>query len=95
MLVTGAGAMPSVLSSDELSWPRVWASVIAMALILLAQVPLKASHPPAAATALLIALGGFSLNARTMAILAAGILLTTALGEMLRRLRHDDQADRG
>lgn len=93
VLVTGAGAMPSVLATGEPSWPRVWASVIALALSLLAQVPLKAAHPPAAATALLIALGGFRLDVRSMLILAAGILLTAGMGEVLRRLRQQDRAD--
>ena len=80
--------MPPIRSSDELSWPRVWASVIAMALTLLAQIPLRASHPPAASTALLISLGGFSLDRRSLGILTAGILLTALTGEALRRLRY-------
>ena len=87
VLLPGAGSAPSVLASNELTWPRVWAAVIAMVLTLAAQVPLKASHPPAAATALLIALGGFSLTWRDMGVLVAGILLTAALCEVLRRLR--------
>lgn len=62
VILTGAGMDPPVLEGDELTWPRVWAAVIAMVLTLAAQVPLKASHPPAAATALLIALGGFSVT---------------------------------
>lgn len=87
VLAVQAGTEPSVLSSGILTWPRMWASVIALALTLLVQIPLRASHPPAAATAMLIALGGFSLNGRDMLILAAGILLTAALGEGVRRLR--------
>lgn len=87
VLTLGAGSAPPVLSSNELTWPRIWASVIAMGLTLLLQVPLKASHPPAAATAMLIALGGFSLTWRDMGVLAAGILLVALLGEGLRRLR--------
>jgi len=87
VLLTGAGSAPSVLSDDILTWPRVWASVIAMALTIAIQVPLKASHPPAAATALLIALGGFRLAPRDMMILLLGVLLIAALGEAARRFR--------
>jgi hypothetical protein len=87
LMATGAGMDPSVLGSGELTWPRVWAAVIAMALTLALQVPLKAGHPPASATALLLALGGFSVSWPDMIVLAAGILLTAALGEVLRRLR--------
>ena len=87
VLILGAGSAPPVLSSNELSWPRIWASVIAMGATLLIQVPLKASHPPAAATALLVSLGGFSLAWRDMGVLTAGILIVALLGEGLRRLR--------
>lgn len=58
-----------------------------MAVTLAVQVPLKASHPPAAATALLAALGGFRLTAREMLVLAAGIFLVAVLGEAARWLR--------
>jgi CBS-domain-containing membrane protein len=58
-----------------------------MALTIAIQVPLKAAHPPAAATALLIALGGFRLAPRDMTILLLGVLLTAALGEAARRFR--------
>lgn len=90
VVAVGAGSAPPVLSANELSWPRIWASVIAMGLTLLLQVPLKASHPPAAATALLIALGGFSVTWHDMGVLIAGILIVALLGEGLRRLRQPD-----
>ena len=87
VLLVGAQTSPPVLSSEVLTWPRLWAAVIAMALTLVIQVPLKASHPPAAATALLIALGGIGLTAKELTVLVAGILLVTALGEGAKRLR--------
>jgi hypothetical protein len=87
VLVSGAGSAPPVLSEDVLTWPRIWAAVIAMALTLAIQIPLKASHPPAAATALLVALGGFRLVPGDLLVLIAGILLTAALGEGARRMR--------
>ncbi len=87
VLLAGAGDAPSVLSADVLTWPRVWASVIAMGGTLLLQVPLRAPHPPAAATALLISLGGFKVAPKDLGVLAAGILIVAALGEALRSLR--------
>jgi CBS-domain-containing membrane protein len=47
-----------VLASKELTPIRVGAAVLAASLGLLGLLLLKASHPPAAATLLLVALGG-------------------------------------
>ena len=54
---------------------------------LLVQQLLKASHPPAAATALLIALGGFKLVPSDMLAIAVGVGLIVLIGEPLRRAR--------
>ncbi len=48
---------------------------------------LHASHPPASATTLLVALGGFRLDTPTMFTVIAGVLLVGVLGEALRRVR--------
>lgn len=88
VLLLGAQNAPPVLSQDVLTWPRLWAAVIAMALTLAIQVPIKASHPPAAATALLLALGGFSLTPREITVLVADVLLVAVLGEGARRFRY-------
>lgn len=53
----GAGDAPAVLSTNELTPIRVWASVLAVVLNMLGVLLLKASHPPSAATTLLVALG--------------------------------------
>lgn len=42
---------------------------------------LKASHPPAAATMLLVALGGFPPARRSVGTIVAGVLILTVLGE--------------
>jgi hypothetical protein len=75
VLVTGASVAPPVLSGDVLTAARIWAAVIALAATLAIQIPLDASHPPAAGRALLVALGGIGLTTREMAVLATGILL--------------------
>ncbi|BDP43735.1 hypothetical protein DAETH_37040 (plasmid) [Deinococcus aetherius] len=85
--VFGATGAPSVLATHDLTAPRVWASVLAVALTLLGGLVLHASHPPAAATTLLASLGGFPPTVRSTVTVMGGVLLVTLLGEVLRRLR--------
>jgi CBS-domain-containing membrane protein len=84
--VTGAGAMPSVLATAELSAQRVAAAVLAIALTMLAGALLRANHPPAAATTLLIALGGFAEIPNGPEALAIGVVVIALAGELARRL---------
>ena len=56
--LAGAASAPSVLSGGELTWSRVGAATLAMALTLAGCALARAGHPPAAATTLLVALGG-------------------------------------
>jgi CBS-domain-containing membrane protein len=83
----GLVAAPSVLATHELSAPRVGAAVLAVALTLGGSTVLRASHPPAAATTLLAALGGFAPTLRSTVAVLAGVLLTALFGELLRRWR--------
>ena len=87
IILTGAGADPSALSGQTMTMARVAASCIAMGSCLLVQQLLKASHPPAAATALLLTLGGFKLVPSDLLAIAAGVGLIVLIGEPLRRLR--------
>jgi CBS-domain-containing membrane protein len=65
---------------------RVLASVIAIALTVLVGALLRASHPPAAATTLLVSLG--SLRTIDDAVnLMAGVLVLTAVAAVLRDVR--------
>ena len=68
----GANIAPSALATGELTPIRVWASVLAVVLNLLAGLLLKASHPPAAATTLLFALGGFKPTLHDVVIVVMG-----------------------
>jgi hypothetical protein len=77
---------PSVLTQHVLTAPRVLASALAIALTLLLQAPLKAEHPPAAATTLLVTLGAFK-TTRDAMISLGGAALMAILGEAFRRLR--------
>lgn len=87
VLILGASAAPPVLSTNDLTPVRVWASVLAVALNMLLGFVLKASHPPAAATTLLIALGGFKPTWQDVATIMIGVLIVAIVGEILRRIR--------
>jgi len=91
--VVGASNAPSVLSAHVLTAPRVWASVLAVGLTLLGGILLKASHPPAAATTLLAALGGFPPSLHSTVTVMGGVVLITLLGELLRRARLKQKAN--
>lgn len=90
---------PSPILTGVLTWQRELASALAVALTLIAQAPLKATHPPAAATGLLITLGAIEPLGRALWILVAGIVLTALLGEgarlvLLKMFPHRDDAQR-
>jgi hypothetical protein len=77
---------PKVLSTHDLTAVRVWASVVAMALTSGLIVLLRASHPPAGSTTLLVSLGSFSTWA-DVRVVVIGVVIVAAVGEMLRYIR--------
>jgi hypothetical protein len=83
----GAQRAPSVLASQQLTPVRLAAAVLSIVLTLLLGYLLRASHPPAAATTLLVALGGFTPTGATIRTVIVGVLIVAAAGEGLRRLR--------
>ena len=58
-----------------------------MALAALVQPMLKAPHPPAAATALLVTLGIVRPTTKSALALLGGVLVVALLGEWLQRVR--------
>lgn len=82
----GAAAAPVVLESGTLSGQRVVAAVLAMALTMLVMLAIGASHPPAAATTLLVALGSLRAPQDAMHV-AAGAAIVAVAGIAWRRLR--------
>lgn len=60
---------------------------LAVSLGTMAEVLLRATHPPTASTALLVALGSFKPTLRDAAALVVGMLLVAGIGERLRLLR--------
>jgi hypothetical protein len=87
VFVFHAAIAPSVLATGELTRVRVAAAVLSVALNMLLGILLKASHPPAAATTLLVSLGGFEPNLHSAITIMIGVVIVAALGELLRRLR--------
>ena len=77
---------PSVLVSHELLPAWVGAATIAIFLTIIINMFLRSSHPPAAATTLLVSLGAFRTPSQISALIA-GVLIVAVAGEMLRRIR--------
>jgi HPP family protein len=77
---------PSLLIDHQIVLARVWAAAISLALTILIGLALKASHPPAAATTLLVALGALKTN-NDFINAAIGILVVGVFGEVVRRVR--------
>ncbi len=87
VLVLHAGQAPALFATHHLVPVRVWASGLAIVLTMLGIALARASHPPAAATTLLISLGGFRPTVHDALTIAAGVLVVAVVGEALRRLR--------
>jgi hypothetical protein len=86
LLVTGAIHLPSVTAAHELSLPRLGAAVLAVGLSMLIQAAIKAQHPPAEATTLLIALGAIEPTYQSALTIAAGVGLVAFIGEVAKRI---------
>lgn len=84
--VLNAWNAPNVMATGHLTMVRVWASTIAIGVTVLLVLALHASHQPAGATTLLVALGAFQ-TLNDAAIVIIGVLLIAAIGEPIRRLR--------
>jgi HPP family len=86
--IMGAWNAPPVMSTHHLVWMRVWTCVLAVTLTSMVMTAVGASHPPAAATALLVALGSIQ-TAKGAETIVVGVLIVGLLGELLRfeRLR--------
>ena len=82
----GADALPSFTSGQPLVATRLLAVALSIAATVLLQRAIKATNPAGGAVALLVALGTVPPTLHGAALLAAGILLVTALGEPIRIL---------
>jgi CBS-domain-containing membrane protein len=87
VLLLGAGDAPSLAGSNAVAVSRVWAGAFAVAMTALIQPSVRAYHPPAAATALLITMGVYRASWTTMFSMMAGVLAVAIVGEWLQRIR--------
>ncbi|HVA47543.1 MAG TPA: HPP family protein [Pirellulales bacterium] len=85
--VFDASAAPSVLSSHTLPTVRLEAALLAVLITMLGTSLLRASHPPASATTLLIALGGMQATLKEAGIICTGVAIVAIAGEGVRQLR--------
>ncbi|MEO7714323.1 MAG: HPP family protein [Gemmatimonadaceae bacterium] len=94
VLLLGAGDGGRLFMGGGLTVTRVWAGAFAVAVTAFIQPSLRAYHPPAAATALLVALGAYRSDLKTTLSLLAGVAVVALLGEWFQRLRLRDSAGR-
>lgn len=87
VLAFGLAAEPSVFQMHDVSLSRAAASIVALAVAAGLELPLRAQHPPAASTTLLVTLGSFHPTWGDAELVLGGVLLVTAVTELLRRLR--------
>lgn len=87
VLLMGAGGSATLLAGSGVAVARVWASAFGIGIMTAVQPSLKAYHPPAAATVLLVTLGIHRLTWSSAMAMAGGILVVAILGEWFQRIR--------
>jgi hypothetical protein len=87
----GAASAPTVLGDHQLVPVRVATAALAIGVTIALGFILRASHPPAAATTLLVALGSIATADQALLVLGA-VVVTAAVGELLREVRRERRA---
>jgi hypothetical protein len=87
LLLLNASDAPSMIVTRVVPMDRVWASAAAIGMLVIVQPQLKAFHPPAAATALLITLGAYRMTGKTPLALMGSVALIAVVSEVLNRVR--------
>jgi hypothetical protein len=91
LVVVLVGASGTGMSDANIGVARVWASAMAVAMTALLQPSLRAYHPPAAATALLITLGAYHLTWKNSLSMMGGVVVIALMGEWFQRIRLKDE----
>lgn len=94
VFLCGAQHAPPVMSAEALSASRIAATALAVGATVALQLALSVQHPPAAATTMLITLGGLKPELDTALVIGVGVSLVAALGEGGRLLHPDRRAGR-
>ena len=87
LLLLDASGAPSMIATRIVPMDRVWASAAAIAMLVIVQPQLRAFHPPAAATSLLITLGAYRMTGKTPLALMGSVVLIALISEVLKRVR--------
>ncbi len=83
LLATGLQGKPANL--DDVTWPRLGAAAISLSLTAATMVLLRAPHPPAGATTLIVSLGVLN-RLSQMGIVMAGVVVLVAQAFIVNRL---------
>jgi len=83
----GIAYAPSVFSVHELSWARIGAAVISVFVASALELGLRANHPPAASTTLLVALGSLHPTWSDAGAVFGGVMTVMTVAELLRCAR--------
>ncbi|MGH9328253.1 MAG: HPP family protein [Terriglobia bacterium] len=84
--VLGTWAAPKVTAAGLVAEPRIWTSVLAVALTAGITLMIGASQPASLSTTLLVALGAMQTGRDALAIII-GVLILATIGEPVRRVR--------
>ena len=87
LLLLNAQVATSVVTRATVAMPRVWASAASLAMLAILLPQLKAYHPPAAATALLVTLGAYRMTGKTPLALMAGVVAVAVVAEVAQRIK--------
>jgi hypothetical protein len=87
LLLLNASVATAVITRATVPLPRVWASAVSLAMLAVLMPQLRAYHPPAAATALLVTLGAYRMTGKTPLALMAGVVAVALASELLNRIR--------
>ena len=87
LLLLNALGASTVVTRATVPLARVWASALSVGMLAVLLPQLRAYHPPAAATALLVTLGAYRMTGKTPLALIAGVVAVAAFGELLNRIR--------
>jgi hypothetical protein len=87
LVLLNAHGATTVITRTTVALPRVWASAASLAMLAVLMPQLRAYHPPAAATALLVTLGAYRMTGKTPLALIAGVVAVAVVGELAQRIR--------
>ena len=87
VLLLGIGHAPSVFEAGGVTIRRAAAAILSIVFATMLEIALRAPHPPAGSTTLLVALGSIEPTVHWLVLLGGGVLAVGIAGELIRRAR--------